>query len=258
MKQRLVLARNTPSTRGDGSGPPTEPRTESGGPKAVDRKRQQRQKLKPEIGAMREARPLARFYRGNFPTAGSERSWVKKQVPTYLPPPCLPPISAPLGCIHTCTPETSQVKYASHPTYPPYKRAAHPGLKKNAYLPTPPLPTPNVGALHPYPVHGACTRPAGTVAGPLREHSRRYFEKRVDDGGYCCRERPAQPPYQLSPARAGPAGCSTRTDASPVGKVKGWRSGVTSNVLLPAGLPAGFAVAPWSGPLWREVARVLA
>ena len=45
MKQRLVMARNTPSTRGDGSGPPTEPRTESGGPKAVDRKRQQRQKL---------------------------------------------------------------------------------------------------------------------------------------------------------------------------------------------------------------------
>ena len=54
--------------------------------------RQQRQKLKPEIGAMREARPLARFYRGNFPTAGSERSWVKKQVPTYLPPPCLSPM----------------------------------------------------------------------------------------------------------------------------------------------------------------------
>ena len=45
------------------------------------------------------------------------------------------------------------------PPNPYYKRAAHPGLKQNAYLPTPPLPTPNVGALHPYP--GACTQPWG-------------------------------------------------------------------------------------------------
>ena len=30
--------------------------------------------------------------------------------------------SAPWGCIHTCTPETSQVKYASHPTYPPLQK----------------------------------------------------------------------------------------------------------------------------------------
>ena len=56
------------------------------------------------------------------------------------------------------------------------------------------------------------------------------------------RERVSQPPYKLPPARAGPAGCSARTDASPVRKDKGWRSGVTSNVLLPVGLPAGFEV----------------
>ena len=78
---------------------------------------------------------------------------VQSKQPTYLSPPCLSPISAPLGCIHTCTPETPVPKSnmpATLPT-PPCKMAAHPGLKKSTYLPTPPLAYPQCGGTSPLP-----------------------------------------------------------------------------------------------------------
>ena len=83
---------------------------------------------------------------------------VQSKQPTYLPPLAYPQFQ-PLWAASTHAPQKHPKSNmpATLPT-PPYKRAAHPGLKKNAYLPTPPLPTPNVGALHPYP--GGCTQPS--------------------------------------------------------------------------------------------------
>ena len=54
-------------------------------------------------------------------------------------------------CIHTCNPETSQVIYASHPTYPPLQKGCTSWVKKKC-LPTYTPPTyPQCGGTAPLP-----------------------------------------------------------------------------------------------------------
>ena len=65
-------------------------------------------------------------------------------------------------CIHTCNPETSQVIYASHPTYPPLQKGCTSWVKKKCLPTYTPTTYPQCGGTAPLPCAWSmyhCTRP---------------------------------------------------------------------------------------------------